>query len=282
MASLNRAASKAMIGAGASACTDITGFGLFGHLLRLARQAKLSARVFADTLPAFDGVLDALRAGVVPGAVERNREYVGAKLSVEPGVDEIFVHLGCDPQTSGGLLIAIAPSRLPTLLSAMAQAGVTGVAIGRFSTPSEAVIHLYRSAVDSTPSLSAPPVQRVAGDLIPISTMNATPEPTPHSADCCADVFPPTPSSPVSETQRAFGAFMRAVQAGGALDARTKELILFSLVVFSRCQPCFHSHHEKALQMGISQAELEEAAWCAIALGGSPVRMFYQESTARK
>jgi selenide,water dikinase len=282
MASLNRAASKAMIGAGASACTDITGFGLFGHLLRLARQAKLSARVFADTLPAFDGVLDALRAGVVPGAVERNREYVGAKLSVEPGVDEIFVHLGCDPQTSGGLLIAIAPSRLPTLLSAMAQAGVTGVAIGRFSTPSEAVIHLYRSAVDSTPSLSAPPVQRVAGDLIPISTMNATPEPTPHSADCCADVFPPNPSSPVSETQRAFGAFMRAVQAGGALDARTKELILFSLVVFSRCQPCFHSHHEKALQMGISQAELEEAAWCAIALGGSPVRMFYQESTARK
>ena len=276
MAALNRAAAQAMMSAGASACTDITGFGLFGHLLRLARPGKLSARILADALPAFDGVLDALRAGVVPGAVERNREYVGDKLSVEPDVEEIFVQLGCDPQTSGGLLIAVSPDRLPTLLSALAQAGVDGFVIGQFGDPSDGVIHLARSPAQILPIAPASS-QHLQPNPPPAPTMNPHPDPNPHSADCCADVLPETPSTTVTETQKAFGAFMRAVQSPGALDARTKELILFSLVVFSRCGPCFRTHHEKALEMGISPSELEEAAWCAIALGGAPVRMFYQE-----
>jgi AhpD family alkylhydroperoxidase len=71
---------------------------------------------------------------------------------------------------------------------------------------------------------------------------------------------------------------MRSVQAAGVLDEKTKELILFSHVVGSRCQPCFDVHYQKALKMGITQAELDEAAWCAIALGGAPVKMFYQEN----
>ena len=74
---------------------------------------------------------------------------------------------------------------------------------------------------------------------------------------------------------------MRSVQAAGALDEKTKELILFSLVVASRCQPCFEAHARKARELGIPQAELDEAAWCAIALGGAPVKMFYQECLAR-
>ena len=77
MATLNKAAAEAMKEAGASACTDITGFGLFGHLIRMARQSKLTAEVFADALPAFAGALEAFRDGVIPGAVERNREFVG-------------------------------------------------------------------------------------------------------------------------------------------------------------------------------------------------------------
>jgi AhpD family alkylhydroperoxidase len=70
---------------------------------------------------------------------------------------------------------------------------------------------------------------------------------------------------------------MQSVQAGGALSAKTKELILFSLVLHSRCQPCFEIHFRKARELGITQPELDEAAWCAIALGGAPVKMFYTE-----
>jgi AhpD family alkylhydroperoxidase len=65
------------------------------------------------------------------------------------------------------------------------------------------------------------------------------------------------------------------------LDEKTKELILFGLVVGTRCQPCFDVHYQKALKMGITQAELDEAAWCAIALGGAPVKMFYQGNLDR-
>ena len=279
MAALNRRAAQAMISAGASACTDITGFGLFGHLLRLARQSHLTARVFANTLPAFEGVMDALRAGVVPGAIERNREYAGENLRVDPEVEETFVQLGCDPQTSGGLLIAIAPERLSVLQNALIQAGITGFVIGQFTSPSPGGIHLVPTAF----APGQPAVSTLANDArhtVASTTepMNSESEPKPHSADCCTDAFPESASaSTVAEAQRAFGAMMRAVQAQGALDARTKELILFSLIVLSRCEPCFRSHREKARAMGISRAELDEAAWCAIALGGAPVRLFYQE-----
>ena len=127
MATLNKAAAEAMKAAGASACTDVTGFGLFGHLMRMARQSNLTAQVFADALPAFDGALEAFREGIIPGAVERNREFLGEGLQVAPDVDEALVHLGCDAQTSGGLLIAIAPDRLAKLQQALAQRGVAAL-----------------------------------------------------------------------------------------------------------------------------------------------------------
>ena len=105
--------------------------------------------------------------------------------------------------------------------------------------------------------------------------------PPRHDA-CCAEMFQNeiAPGS-AAESQKAFGALMRSVQSAGALDEKTKELILFSLVVASRCQPCFEAHTRKAREMGIPQAELDEAAWCAIALGGAPVKMFYQENRER-
>ena len=268
MVKLNRDAARAMIRAGASACTDITGFGLFGHLWRLARQSGLASQVFAEALPAFEGVVEALRAGVIPGAIERNREYVGEALRVEPDVDEAWVNLGCDPQTSGGLLISISPERLAGLQAALAEVGITGWVVGKFTQTSPSGIHLCRSG--AAPSSLSPESAS--------TTMNVPPDPEPHAADCCAEVFSPSnKSTPAAEAERAFGALMRAIQQGGALDARTKELILFSLVVLSRCGPCVRAHLKKAREMGISQAELEEAAWCAIALGGAPVRMFYQE-----
>ena len=265
MATLNKAAAEAMKEAGASACTDITGFGLFGHLMRMARQSKLTAQICPTALPSFEGALQALRDGVIPGAIERNREFVGSRLDITPGVDEALVHLGFDAQTSGGLLIAIPPERLERLQCALTKRGAGVFIIGEFTSPSEGRI------IVSEESVHAPIV------------MSNPSQPEPHQPGCCADVFDAQPrgTTSVPETQKAFGAMMRSMQAPGALSEKAKELILFGLVLYSRCPSCFDAHYYKTRELGITQAELDEAAWCAIAMGGAPVRMFYQECLRR-
>jgi selenide,water dikinase len=287
MATLNKAAAEAMKAAGASACTDVTGFGLFGHLIRMARQSHLTAQVFADALPAFDGAVEAFSEGIIPGAVERNREFLGDAMQVAPAVDEALVHLGCDAQTSGGLLIAIAPTRLEKLREALAQRGVDAFVIGKFVGPSDGQIQLTNSAAEAARGRPHP---REAMNAQPAdvgvrgpSTMNTSSPSDPHQPGCCANIFEakPGPAGSAAETQKAFGALMRSVQTAGALSEKAKELILFSLVLQSRCHPCFDTHYQKARELGITQAELDEAAWCAIAMGGAPVRMFYQECLRR-
>jgi selenide, water dikinase len=287
MATLNKAAAEAMKAAGASACTDVTGFGLFGHLIRMARQGKLSAQVCADGLPSFEGAVAAFREGVIPGAVERNREFLGDALQVAPDVDEAMVHLGCDAQTSGGLLIAVAPDRLEKLLQTLSERSAGAFVIGKFVGPSDGQILVVNSAAQDA---RGGPLPRAAvnsqtadvGVRVP-SLMNASSPSDPHQPGCCADIFEaePAAASSAAETQRAFSALMRSTQTAGALSEKAKELILFSLVLYSRCHPCFDAHYQKARELGITQAELDEAAWCAIAMGGAPVRMFYQECLRR-
>ena len=300
MATLNRAAAEAMKEAGASACTDVTGFGLFAHLLRLMRQGQLAAEVFADSLPAFDGAIDALRQGVIPGAVERNREYVGEAIHIAADVDEALVNLGFDAQTSGGLLIAVPTERQEMLRQSLARRGADAFVIGKVTDRVGGQIVVVPGNTERgqpcprVPTSSSKPADTAvrAPEPEPIEPKGQSPESnpmktsdsdsTPHHDGCCADIFsgPAAPSS-VGETQRAFGAMMRAVQTSGALNEKAKELILFSLVVNSRCQPCFDAHFRRARELGITQAELDEAAWCAIAMGGAPVKMFYQESLSR-
>ena len=288
MATLNRAAAEAMKAAGASACTDVTGFGLFGHLIRMARQSKLTVQVFADALPAFDGGLEAFRDGVIPGAVERNREFLGDDLRIATNVEEAFVYLGCDAQTSGGLLIAIAPERLQKLQRALAEREVEAFVIGTFLGPSKGQILLSNSTGES--NVGGPPPQASSDNTVAYagisgpSIMNSSSKNSEsHPAGCCADPIEPqgAPPGSTNETQQAFGRLMRSVQAAGTLSVKAKELILFSLVVHSRCHPCFDAHYAKARELGLTQAELDEAAWCAVAMGGAPVKMFYQECLRR-
>ena len=82
-------------------------------------------------------------------------------------------------------------------------------------------------------------------------------------------------SSTGPASMRAFGELIASVSASGKIDLRTKELILFALVVLTRCEDCLDMHYEKALGMGISKEEMDEAAWCAITIGGAPVKMAY-------
>jgi selenide,water dikinase len=278
MTALNQAAAEAMKESGASACTDVTGFGLFAHLLRMLRPGGLGAEIFAEALPAFDGALDALRQGVIPGAIERNREYVGDAIHIAPGVDEASVSLGFDAQTSGGLLIAVPAERLEMLRQSLTRRGAGNFVIGKIINDSAGQIFLAPSRKTVKISRFNSALQPQEQDSMKTQTKNS---PAHHDA-CCAGAFQnesPTGSAP--ESQKAFAALMRSVQSSGALDEKMKELILFSLVVCSRCQPCFEAHFRKARDMGIPQAELDEAAWCAIALGGAPVKMFYQESLDR-
>jgi selenide,water dikinase len=274
MATLNRAAAEAMKETGATACTDITGFGLFAHLLRMLRPIKLGAVIFAGTLPAFDGAVDALRQGIIPGAIERNREYVGDAIHIASGVDEAAVNLGFDAQTSGGLLIAVPLERIETLRQSLARRGAGSFVIGNIIDGATGQIFLSTAEISKTNL----PTQSQKMDV-----MKTPPESASVSHDdCCADVFQNQPViNSVAESQKAFGALIRSVQSPGVLNEKTKELILFSQVVGTRCQPCFDVHYQKALKMGITQAELDEAAWCAIALNGAPAKMFYQENLDR-
>jgi AhpD family alkylhydroperoxidase len=74
-----------------------------------------------------------------------------------------------------------------------------------------------------------------------------------------------------------FREFLKATTAPGGLDARTKQAVSIALSVLARCEPCLKIHLQKARDMGFSQAAIDEAAWMAIAFGGSPTMMFYQE-----
>ena len=75
-------------------------------------------------------------------------------------------------------------------------------------------------------------------------------------------------------------AMMRSAGNAGALDAKSKELITFALVCMSRCGPCIRGHYDKAIAMGITPEELREALWCAVFIGGAPVKLFYEETMA--
>jgi AhpD family alkylhydroperoxidase len=228
----------------------------------MLRHSGATGRIFADALPAFGGVLEALRAGVIPGAIERNSEYDAGGIHVADGVEEARVLLGFDAQTSGGLLIAIAPDRVAALQADLARRGAGATLVGLIVEASEGIIEV----VPSNPNAPAAPRPQEITDM-PNDKSAGTPDP---SSPCCND-------GSGSAAAQAFRALMGATAADGAVDAKTKELITFSLVVMARCGPCIQAHLKKAAKMGLSQAELDEAAWLAVAIGGAPVKMFYDE-----
>jgi selenide,water dikinase len=108
MTALNREAAAAALAAGASACTDVTGFGLLGHLHELCAASGVAAEVEAPAVPSIGGVLDLLRGDEPPiaGGTRRNRAWVEPHVSFAPGVPEELRWLLCDAMTSGGLLVA--------------------------------------------------------------------------------------------------------------------------------------------------------------------------------
>ncbi len=130
MATLNRAAGDAMQAVGVSAATDVTGFGLLGHALNVARASKKTIRIWSAAVPVLPGVLRLADRDIVPGGLHTNAAYVAPFVTFEENVPEALRKVFVDPQTSGGLLIAVRPSRANALMSRLARAKVAGAIIG--------------------------------------------------------------------------------------------------------------------------------------------------------
>ncbi|MGO4957704.1 selenide, water dikinase SelD [Luteococcus sp. Sow4_B9] len=105
MTTLNRASSEAALTAGIAAATDVTGFGLLGHLFKMARASGVTAVVDAAAVPYLDGARQSIRDGFIPGGSRRNLDWVSPNLSAD-GISEEELILLADAQTSGGLLLA--------------------------------------------------------------------------------------------------------------------------------------------------------------------------------
>ena len=131
MRTLNRAASEVLVANGITGATDVTGFGLLGHGLEMARASGTRFVFDADALPALPGALELARAGVETGGAAHNRRFSAEALTVGSGIEPERVALAHDPQTSGGLLAAVPDDRLDRVVGALEDAGVTAWRIGR-------------------------------------------------------------------------------------------------------------------------------------------------------
>jgi len=131
MATLNRGAADAMIEVGVHAATDVTGYGLLGHLRNLLRSSDFAAEIRSSDVPLMEGAKALVGAGHVPGGTERNLADLERHLTFDASVPGTLRTLLVDAQTSGGLLIAVPPTRLDELLTALEGRAPTAVAIGQ-------------------------------------------------------------------------------------------------------------------------------------------------------
>ncbi len=142
MRALNRAAAEVLVAHGIRGATDVTGFGLLGHGLEMARASGTKFVFDASALPALDGALDLARDCVETGGAANNRRFVAPALTVGGDVSGEVVTLAHDPQTSGGLLAAIPARGAPAVESALRAAGVSSWTIGRVEAATLAAVAL--------------------------------------------------------------------------------------------------------------------------------------------
>jgi selenide,water dikinase len=124
MTRLNRAAKDAGLAHGVTSATDVTGFGLLGHLWQLASASSVSVRLDAARVPLLPGAIEAARDGLIPGGSKRNLRYVERHLRGHGALAEELLTLLADAQTSGGLLLAAPPDRAQDLVSALGEGAV--------------------------------------------------------------------------------------------------------------------------------------------------------------
>jgi len=282
MAMLNNVASKLMIELGAHACTDVTGFGLMGHLAAMVAASKVDVEIIWDDLPLLPGVLQCLADGIASGAVERNRESSDHCLIADEHVQPAMSDLCFDPQTSGGLLIAIGQDAADDLLKRLHAAGVTdAMMIGKILDSGSGRVFLRTNGRRKLPN--ARPSELASGKIVAAyASLGKQPiKQEMTNMNCCegndgSEQIAASETGGVSESERKFQEFLEAAASPGALDGKTKRAIAIALSVLAKCEPCVKSNVKKARDMGFSREEIDEAAWLGIAFGGSPAMAFYK------
>lgn len=128
MTALNQKASEIMQAIGVNACTDITGFGLLGHAAEMIEGTDVGMVIYANSVPVFPEAKEMAAVGMIPGGLNRNRDYRKSIVKMEKAVDAITADILFDPQTSGGLLISVSSGKADLLLEKLRQAGILSVA----------------------------------------------------------------------------------------------------------------------------------------------------------
>ncbi len=143
MTTLNKYAAEIMLNFNVHACTDVTGFGLAGHLLEMLDGTSLAVEINSYNLPLLPQVEDLASYGIVPGGLYRNRDYIGTAIDFSSDIKTIYKDIVFDPQTSGGLLISLNEKDAFDLLSALHSAGIKNASIiGSFKTLSDKKIYI--------------------------------------------------------------------------------------------------------------------------------------------
>jgi len=129
MTTLNRDAASVMTAHPVSACTDITGFGLLGHIAEMLSDTSIGIRLESKAIPIIPETIEFARNGFIPGGAFKNKAFRSSLLSPAPHVDSVLIDILFDPQTSGGLLMGVGKDSAGDLLENLKSAGVTEAAI---------------------------------------------------------------------------------------------------------------------------------------------------------
>jgi AhpD family alkylhydroperoxidase len=187
-----------------------------------------------------------------------------------------------DPQTSGGMLVALAPGAAEAFVAAMKEKGHAATSIiGRVMEKAGAESEIIVIGAELK-NLIGIREDAIMDEKNPNANTNANANPTAAfpGGSCCD--HPPVfdDAAPVADPLAIFKDFMKAANAPGLIDAKSKKLMAIALSIAHKCEPCLKSHLQSALKMKISQAEIDEAANLAIAFGGCTAMMFYKTACA--
>jgi len=129
MTALNRRPSELMQEVGVNACTDVTGFGLLGHALEMVRTSEIGLVIHGARVPLLEEAEDYAAIGLVPGGTSANRDFASCRVNIEADLSPFLLDILYDPQTSGGLLIALPPKKAESLLEVLHREGWTAATI---------------------------------------------------------------------------------------------------------------------------------------------------------
>lgn len=131
MAQLNKTACEILLNYPIGGCTDVTGFGLVGHILEMARGSKKTLHLFSGKIPIMEGAKEYAMMGMVPAGAYRNRSFCSKDITMDKSIDPIIQDLIFDPQTSGGLLFSIHPKYAETCVERMNKRGIIAAIVGK-------------------------------------------------------------------------------------------------------------------------------------------------------